>query len=353
MSLLFHPKTLQLLLKFKKAYSKDILITLLPLILDYTSFLDISKLLNILSSNKFTINELELRKYILLNFRKKIIKNQCLCIAINIEKSKYRKLIEKNRKDIDSKNNKEEEIRNNFIEQLYNLDSDNSVVPDLDEITSNKSDILSNNNEIISSNIIVSNNTNKTKIVSNNINSQSNNINIQNKNRIVPLNFAVIKNNPISIPQIDKFIPLPLKNATFIYNPKNIILSTQRKRDDLINPVKLQFIKLFDQNKLPIYQKRGIIKRWVLSYTKIPGILTYDQESSEEYYDSNEDEAISEELTSSEDSLISKEEEEWIEKDSESVEITKYCKKPVLIYENDIKIEVFIDKDLYIHESLF
>ncbi|ELA41919.1 uncharacterized protein VICG_01103 [Vittaforma corneae ATCC 50505] len=165
------------------------------------------------------------------------------------------------------------------------------------------------------------------------------------------LNFSSIKN--ITVEHIKKFAPLSLKSATFVYDKNNIILGTQRKRDDLVNPVKLQFIKHFDQARPPIYQKRGLMERAVFSYRKLSEVLSYD-------YDSSDDWEIFEESTEtldeySEDTSIDsdvKTEEGWIEKDSEDAETTRYSKKPSLVFECDVCIETFFEERKFLHANL-
>lgn len=144
------------------------------------------------------------------------------------------------------------------------------------------------------------------------------------------------------------FSPLTLKNAIFVYDPSRIHLDTLRKRDDLANPVSLQFIKHFDQTRPPIYQKRGtLLKKKVFSFHKIPEVLSYEEDSSASWEAVDESSLTMEESSETE----TNEDEEWIERDSEDAEVTRYNKKPHLLFQ-EVQVKTYFEPEKFKNANL-
>lgn len=164
------------------------------------------------------------------------------------------------------------------------------------------------------------------------------------------LNFKEIKIEKII--SNEKYIPLDLSNAFFVYNRNNIRKDTLRKRDDLVNPMQLQFIKLHDQKRPAIYRKRGEMIIYVHSYKKIPQIISYDQDSSEEWELNNEDGISCDQITESEEyDETSSDGNSWINKDSSEIEIPRNTKKPIVIFDT-VKINVYFKSMKYKNANL-
>lgn len=154
-----------------------------------------------------------------------------------------------------------------------------------------------------------------------------------------------------------RFQPLELKSAIFVYDRNNIVLDTVRKRDDLVSPVRLQFIKLCDQRRPPIYRKRERGVRARRSYERLSEIISYDECSSEDWGTEDGDAVTCGSITDSEESDTASSEqaeEQWIEADSDEVEdlgATRFNKKPTFCFDK-INIEVFFKEDAYLGEPL-
>lgn len=375
MALLFHPKVLHLLTKFKKKGSSKLLNHILCLLLDNTCSFEISFVYYILFSHvTFETNGLEslVESIIRKNFMKKNINGIYLCFIKGKIPNSYKDLILLNREDQPSKLGSSE---NNFIENLKEgRDKSNS------NSQNNTRENSLGHRDYVSSPCIQSDNLNKNKenrnkhpTIDQYIFESQNSINCLNSDLGGPdfmsLLTSISNQNKLSLtpkkekPQqktlnftrvslsksetIEKFAPLSLKNATFVYSRNNIIYDTQRKRDDLINPVALQFIKFHDNCKPPIYRKRGLLQRVVFSDKRIPGILTYDEESSD--WEECTDSVVSEESISEETEEPG--DEEWVEKDSEDVEVSRYNKKPCFIFQN-VQIETLFDENEYLNANL-
>lgn len=176
---------------------------------------------------------------------------------------------------------------------------------------------------------------------------------IKENNQINVLNF---EKNKLKTPLIKgKFIPLDLQRSYFLYNRENIIKETIRKRDDLINGVKLQFIKLYDQKRPAIYRKRGKVIKTIFSHKKISDSIPYDDNSSEEWEANNEDNDDS--------TMLATESEENEDTDLDIVDLIdennlddepiakeetagRKLKKPTMIFE-DIKIVKYFPLNKY------
>lgn len=161
------------------------------------------------------------------------------------------------------------------------------------------------------------------------------------------LNFEKVVARPVE--KIEKFAPLRPRGTTFIYDRSSIVFDTQRKRDDLVSPVKLQFIKHYDQRRPPIYRKKGRMARHPISYERLSEVISYDEDSSEEWECASEDplecSSISESTMSS---SVGGEQSEWIADDSTEEALEKRPgRKPTLIFDK-AGIEVFCAEDAYL-----
>lgn len=359
MTLLFHPKVLNLLIKFKKTGKQKLLNSILSIILDNTETIDISYVKHALFSHTGIELENSIENTIIQNFIKKKVNNSYVCFTKNEIAVKYAALMNLNRKRKPC--GVGDSLQPNFIDFLiedenFNIKSgslkleiDNSQnrnfnfgSPDPKKYKKETIQANTNKKEIIDSNtikrdIIESNTLKKESIYAN-----------TNKKEISQANtLNFIKVQSIKPEVIEKFAPLALKNATFIYDRNNIVYDTQRRRDDLINPVHLQFIKYYDQCKPPIYRKRGVLSRRVFSDRKIPEVLSYDEESSEDW------ENIDEEQTDSTSSEESEEpgDEDWVEKDSEEVEFSRCNKKPCFVFQ-PVPIETYFEENAFANANL-
>ncbi|KAI5151054.1 hypothetical protein ENBRE01_1869 [Enteropsectra breve] len=155
------------------------------------------------------------------------------------------------------------------------------------------------------------------------------------------LNFATLAKKPVE--KIEKFEPLILRHATFLYDKNNISLESIRKRDNLTEPVKMQFIKHYDQRRPPVYRKRGRIMARKKSYDRMEEILNYDEDSSEEWEEQGEIECEESSLESTE-SEEGSEKAVWIERDDSSAEeeVMRSSKKPTFNFD-PIVIEVYFN----------
>lgn len=158
-----------------------------------------------------------------------------------------------------------------------------------------------------------------------------------------------------SVTEIGKFAPLEPKNASFVYSRSKVILDTQRKRDDLIAPRKLQFIHHFDQRRPPIYRIRPTIVPSVHSFRPILPAASYDLCSSDEWDEALETQSSS--AASESDESSGKTNSDCVVPDSDAeapVEATRYAKKPTFVYEN-ATVQVFFEdgrfKDAFLEES--
>ena len=150
--------------------------------------------------------------------------------------------------------------------------------------------------------------------------------------------------------QLDKFAPVDLSSATFVYNRKSIVKRTQRMRDDLVAPTRLQFIKLHDQVSPPIYRKRGEAVHALYSYKRLPQVIDYDYDSSQEW-EVVSDGVSCDTVTESVDSGAGSE-ADWVEPDSEpDNEVNKYNKKPTFSFE-PVKMEQYFPMDRYRNANL-
>ena len=407
MSLLFNPKTLNLLLKFKKTGNKRLIKHILFLILDNTYEIELSFLQYLLFSHtdldfkdiekylEDTIKQNFIRKNIngipICFIKKNILKSYCSLIKSNrlaspsrlgnctnenwidqlVEvQEKENLIVNKENVDATSNNNRDMagiELCCNFSKKCINAPDDNN----LKSIKSNAINVKkhsSPNYKNLNNKVIINCSTSQASLLD--ISTEHNNLDPssvfipsscdvetigQEKTVLTPkkdkaqqqntLNFTKVQTNKSVA--IEKFAPLSLKNATFIYNRHDIVYDTQRKRDDLINPTPLQFIKHFDQCKPPIYRKKGILKRAIFSDRRIPGVLTYDEESSEDWEECED--SLSNESVSEESEEVG--DEDWVEKDSEDVEVSRYNKKPCFIFK-EVQIETYFEKERYLKANL-
>lgn len=357
MSLLFHPTTLEILKNFKINPTIQDLITLVPLILDNTCFLDFEYLHFILFSNcALSINELENMK----KGMRRVIEKCFVKVETRTVQDHYsEELTNKNRHLEPGKNYlcllktlKNYEYSDLLVENrrsmpviVGNVQNANLILDLMyaDQKTKNKSkDPKSVPNE------------NNSSLIS----SQSNSVDMSffslpKKTKKGPtqsntLNFAKAKELPHQPHK--KFAPLDLGKSHFVYNRNAVKLETQRKRDDLVNPVQLQFIKFCDQTRPPIYQKRGELARSTVSCVKMPEVISYDDSSSEDW--ASVDETAESEIEESSKSSDENNEEEWIEKDSDDVEITKFSKKPSFLFKQ-VNVETYFDLSKYLRCPLF
>lgn len=431
MSLLFHPKTLQFIVKFKKTQKISILKKVLPFLIDNTEHIDlffleevlfshhpalfsnqvndkmsdkvnnIENLANDKMSDKIGEMRITLKNLILKLFRKKEINGKSVCYFYSC--GKINPVVLQNRTNLPSVFGNKESI--NFIEFLNkirikkefrlnnNYGTDNSGVDSSiidNSITVNSIiDTDVNNQAIINTeggclpftNISLNDpndglprNRKCVVKIKNRRLSSENDIILMSAPDPVPTNHfptnhfpanyspinhplashhnfvskikkgqSVLNFSKMSLPvskPVEKFTPLELKND-IIKNDRNSPKETLRKRDDLVNPVKLQFIKHYDQIRPPIYRRRGRMIRVIESYKKIPEILSYDDDSSNEWEICEDEEETQEnETLSSNDS--SELDGSWIEEDSENVEVTRYNKKPNFIFD-EIPIEEYFD----------
>lgn len=393
MSLVFHPKVLDLLSRFKKTGNKNLLKSVLALLIDNTKHLDISHLRHVVFSyskpedgEQGEVQNLE--KLVQQEFVKKKVGGVFVCFARRLKRNKYFDIITENRKNEPSIfGNKSSE---NFIDAIATKKDKDSPTQEPGSADSSgivPQGMLKANGGMANDNAAASDSpidftdgqppvnegdvgrcglssgvadlvfdealafrsvpdmqsASKRSMLGRKLKSRTPQSNT--------LNFFSTK--ATAAEQIKKFAPLNPKNAVFVYDRNNIVLDTQRKRDDLVNPVKLQFIKHFDQIRPPIYQKRGPTKRAVFSYMKIPGMLTYDHDSSEDWEVPEESTETPEECSEDTNTeLDAQSEEEWIEKDSEDAETTRYSKKPNLLFECNVHVETFFEKSKFLHANL-
>jgi hypothetical protein len=335
MSLLFHPRALSLLSKYKKNGNIKTIRDFLVLILDNTSFFDIQFIFEIIFSHTKLKEDNSIEEFIKLNFVKKSVKDVYICYSKRQLKSKYKSLIIENRFNEPSVFGDIGKI--NFIDQLEIINDLTTNTPQLEHHLEPPSSLFSFI-EQSDQKIDVKNEIKNKKKASLKPKIDYSQLNV--------LNFIKTTSNKSEI--IEKFSPLELKNASFVYDRNSIVFDTQRKRDDLVNPVNLQFIKHFDSCKLPIYRKKGLLKHAVYSDRKIPEVLSYDDDSSVDWEDDETEETITEE---SEEVADDAGDEEWVEKDSEDVEVSRYNKKPFFTFQN-IPTEIYFNKNAYINANL-
>jgi len=360
MSLLFHPTTLEILKNFKVNPTIQDLVTLVPLILDNTCFFDFEYLHFIIFSNcALSINELENMK----KGMRRVIEKCFVKVETKIEQDHLSEELPKNNIHLEPggsnlnylcllktlKNYEYSDLlvenRGNMPVIMGNMQNANLILDLLDAgqkaknegkdpkripNENNSSLISSQDNSVDMSFFIHPKKAKKGPIQSN------------------TLNFAKTKELPHQPHK--KFAPLDLGKSHFVYNRDLVKLETQRKRDDLVNPVQLQFIKFHDQTRPPIYQKRGELARSTVSYVKIPEVISYDDSSSEEWV--SLDETAESEIEESSKSSDENNEEEWIEKDSDDVEITKFSKKPSFLFKQ-VNVETYFDLSKYLRCPLF
>ncbi|KAL6121834.1 hypothetical protein NUSPORA_01205 [Nucleospora cyclopteri] len=406
--MIFHPETLSALADFKMSSSSLPSIELLAFIIDNRSSIDINLLFNILYSHK----DLSQLKYTV---------EEMMAVGINIKKLMRETIKLKNTPDF---NHKEYEIKNIhdikiedsstnkiveviistkniqkiYVKILENLIVDNFVSVKINgtnvcilEKTENK-EILKNrdnkyselgrnkNNvvnklkrsiETVDSSLTEICDIKLTKDIIDEVPNKKKKIVIKSKNidQIKSKNIESFEGNNSFIfkkvkfaqeKQSNKFEPVDLSHAIYVFNRNNLIKDTFRKRDDLINPRKLQFYSFAGQRKPNVYRLKTddykyVINRenkdWsVFSTDKLANVLDYDVDSDMEW-EENEEEAVdclqSESYSieeSSEGSLT-----DFIDKNKENSDdneemkaIVRNNRKPSFIT-GEIKIEKYFD----------
>ncbi|KAM0680374.1 hypothetical protein GINT2_001432 [Glugoides intestinalis] len=361
MSLLYHPITLTLLSKFKKTGKKHLLEILLTLLIDNTIHLNIAFLRNILSEYACIpcklLEEDKLEYIIKTNFiSKKDANGSLLCLARCLETTKYAELIIKNRKGFPSALGNEDS--GNFIVELE-FQGENEGDWKVEELQNTENNIKErnipkdclndqfNNTNVDDSGILDDNFIFKSAPDFESVKRQRARRSKQGVKQENTLSFEKVKLNA-STTASKLFSPVAFKNAIFVYDPTRLHLDTLRKRDDLANPVNLQFIKHFDQARPPIYQKRGsLLKKKVFSFRKIPEVLSYEEDSSASWEAIDDSSITMEESSETE----TQEDEEWIERDSEDAELTRYNKKPHLLFQ-DVQIKTFFEPERFKNANL-
>lgn len=317
--MIFHPAVLRSLASFKECHSKLPPINLLILLLDNTNKLSLSFLYYILYSykqnecelNKKEIKE-ELLKLIKDNFRRHFIENEWICRAITVPDEIKEIINEKRAKKPVSIGLATHKVILNIAEHTNGSDK-------LPQTVSGSSKLYSETD-------LPANEKRKKKDAK------------ESENQKTKLEFKRIEH---AIKEVKQFMPVDLNNSTFLYNKNKVVLDTQRKRNDLVNPVKLQFIKHFDQRRPPIYKVKNKILKNKLSYKRMPEILNYDDDSSAEW-----DAASTEtEVSVSDESIEQEQENDWIEKDSSESDEVKYGKKPTISYK-PINIEILFEPEI-------
>lgn len=165
------------------------------------------------------------------------------------------------------------------------------------------------------------------------------------------LNFPMAM--PVAIDKPKKFAPLVIKSATFIYNKDRISFDTIRKRDDLINPVKLQFIKHWDQRRPPIYRVRGKLIKHSHSYLKLREGIAYNEDSSAEWEELQEETSVSDD--SQEESISDTSSDSMLCADSSNSEEKTgpqpVIKKPIFTHET-VPVTIYFPLSKYNSVSL-
>lgn len=364
MSLLYHPTTLTLLAKFKKTGQKHLLETLLILLIDNTTHINISFLRRLLQEHAIlpckSLEENKLETIIKTKFVSKKDRNGILlCVAKNPEATKYANLLIQNRSRPPSTFGNED--CENFIVELEFHETDQSTYkvehPAIDENSDKYIKFTSILDESLKDHI---NNTfvdNSEALEDPFLFKSAPDFESVKKQRARKLKQEIKQENTLAFQKVKVdapattsklFSPLTLKNAIFVYDPSRIHLDTLRKRDDLANPVSLQFIKHFDQTRPPIYQKRGtLLKKKVFSFHKIPEVLSYEEDSSASWEAVDESSLTMEESSETE----TNEDEEWIERDSEDAEVTRYNKKPHLLFQ-EVQVKTYFEPEKFKNANL-
>lgn len=349
MSLLFHPKTLELLAEFKATGRMKLLDRVLPLIIDNACHVDMTLLNNIVLSYSGVQGTMEAAVHRL--FVKVPLGNRLVCICREVQDHSYSDMILENRKSpFYSLGNTSSP---NFVESLETgCSQDASLYSQRQAPASECFEVCLHDVHSRVGGPAVANSGTSVDMRAGDGSAATPSDNTRKKARKTPvqsstLNFARVCTQ--SNGAAEKFMPLELKSATFVYDRNHIVLDTQRKRDDLVNPVQLQFVKHFDQIRPPIYQRRGEIVRAVFSFKRLPQILSYDEDSSEEWVAAEESDSNALTEDSTEDAPG---DEDWVEKDSEDAEVTRFNKKPTFIFQ-PVCIETYFDESKYLSAPLF
>lgn len=346
--LLFNPKVLELIVRFKRGGSRGTLANIVAILIDNIFHLDIEYLKKILFSYSVFSDERELERLIQKKYVKKRIGGVFVCFCRNIKANKYADIVFEKRKtpptifgDINT---------TNYID-LIPISRDNNQEETVEEVKIFRPELP---NTLALDDTLLFRSVPDVDLCVRHAKPK--------KKRLQPnqpnvLSFLSIRSPTTeyqtgitTIRDTGRFAPLEIKNATFMYDPNRISLDTIRKRDDLVNPVKLQFIKHFDQIKPPIYQKRDIMKYCLYSYKKIPDVLSYTDDSSSEWMEIEQSSSETLEEYSTDDESESA---DWIEEDSECVETTRYNKKPMLSLDENVRVVKYFDEEKYLKANLF
>lgn len=347
MSLLFHPKTLELLASFKVTGKVELLDKVLPLIIDNAYHIDISLLNSIVLSHSCVQETLEDTVQRL--FVKVILGDKLVCICRRVQDCEYSDLVLENRKYAPCSLGNPSS--SNFVASLE-IPPDLLILPDCPKHTDDEcSDMCFHDTELqmhLSELIAddVGQFVGKSSCMTACTQSEAAKRKIRKTfTQSNTLNFA---KTSMERSNTEKFSPLDFRNMTFVYNRNHIVLDTQRKRNDLVNPVPLQFIKHFDQIRPPIYQKRGELVRVVFSYRRLPQIISYDEDSSDQW--EVVEESFSDALTEESTEEVP-EDEHWVERDSEEIEVARFNKRPTFSF-RPVTIETYFDPSKYLNAPL-
>lgn len=338
--ILYHPKTLELLLQHKNNGGATLSLALLALITDYTSFIDIEVLYGILYSYTSRGSVAIIKKQLFAHAATAEVDGLCCCVWPQLP-SDIKELVVSNRAGAPRRIGMGGESTVNFVDLLkvrveaYDY-RDGSHKPD-----GISSDAMGDQLNLSSQLESTVQDTPKRKRRS-------------LKNQPVQSNVLNFKRTePTKVDKIERFAPIKLGSGMFVYDKRTISHATLRRRDDLRRPVKLQFIKHYDQRRPPIYQVRGRIVKWAHSYERLPEVISYEECSSDDWEEQGAVDAISinsDEDTESADSTSSAEDaDSMISADSASsvAEVPKRnTKKPVFSYDK-ISIEVYFPENEY------
>ncbi|KAF9762713.1 hypothetical protein NGRA_1803 [Nosema granulosis] len=149
------------------------------------------------------------------------------------------------------------------------------------------------------------------------------------------LNFVTKeKKKTVSVDSKKRFEPIDFDSSVYVYKLNNPNFESLRRRKDLVNPVKMMFIKFSEDIRPPIYKQTGNKANHKISYEKIFKDIDYDEESTWE--DDPDAESIDSEESEEEDSSSGV--MEFVEADSGEQE-KKRIKKPNLTFPT-VKIEI-------------
>lgn len=135
------------------------------------------------------------------------------------------------------------------------------------------------------------------------------------------------KRKTVEVDNRKRFVPIEFDSSVYVYKLNNPNFESIRRRKDLVNPVKMMFIKFCEDIRPPIYRQSDNKLSHKISYVKILNDVDYDEESTWE----DDPDAESIDSDDSEEEESASEDNEFIEADSGEQE-KKRVKKPVMSF---------------------